>query len=615
MDNCEHLVADAADLAERLIASCPQLSLLATSRESLAVPAQEVYRLGSLGVAAEAGGLSDAARLFADRARQERPSFEVTDANRGAVSQICARLDGMPLAIELAAARAGAMEPSEIAARLDERFKLQGGGTRGRVEHHQTLRATVEWSYGLLSPAERDLFVRLSVFAGSFDLDAAVAVSAPDEEFDVLDALGSLVAKSMVAVDDHPGLGTRYRLLETLRAFGHEQLDIAGLFDTVRRAHAGHYTARAAAAARDFHGPDVRVGGRELADAAEYREATAWLMAAGQLDTVLAIGADLSLLSFWWWWWEPHDWLREALADPASAGCPHRSAALGALSNTTAFHEADPAAAERLALAAIDSRSAHPEIVEPVRVGEFTMTTVSMMRGELEAALAWAEQLIEAGRPGDDANLGWGLFYGSLALSFAGRTDEARSLIDRLEAWCRRHPWAAAGWMVNFALGLVYVQADPERSRRHFDLVLETGRALGSPMATRLATDEALWLFIAHTPLAEAAKAALEVIESMWDGRDLGVMAHHVALSVVVCARAGRYRDAAMIDGWLGQRGHALGPGDLARHQHAQADIDAHLGEDAARLRAQGAQWEPATAIEHILTTLRAISETPPPPH
>jgi len=202
-------------------------------------------------------------------------------------------------------------------------------------------------------------------------------------------------------------------------------------------------------------------------------------------------------------------------------------------------------------------------------------------------------------------------------LSFSGRTDEARSLIDQLEGFCRRHPFGGAGWMVNYALGVAYVQADPHLARVHFELAVEAGRALGSPQLTRTASGEAMSLLIAHAPLHEAASAAREVIAAMWDGRDLGVMVHHVANGVIFCARAGRDRDAAIIDGWLGERGHNLAPVDLARYEQAPADIDARLGEDAGRLRAQGARWEPSVAIEFILTTLRSISEaaTQPPRH
>jgi hypothetical protein len=268
-------------------------------------------------------------------------------------------------------------------------------------------------------------------------------------------------------------------------------------------------------------------------------------------------------------------------------------------------------------LSAIDSRTAHPEITEPVLLAEFAMSVASMMRGDPEASLAWADQLIDAGRPGDDANLLWGLLYSSIALSLARRTDESGSRIDQLESYRRRHPYAIARFAVNFALGLANVEADPAAARRHLEVALETSVALGSPMATRLVTGETRSLVIAHAPLAEAAATALEVIQAMWDGRDLGVMAHHVATSVIICAQAGRYHDAALIDGWLGDRGHALLQAELARAQQAHTEIDARLGDDAARLRFHGSQWEPATAIEYILATLRSISEAPahPPAH
>jgi len=274
------------------------------------------------------------------------------------------------------------------------------------------------------------------------------------------------------------------------------------------------------------------------------------------------------------------------------------------------MYEGDLAGAERLALTAIESRVAHPEVVEPLRLAEIAMSVVTMVRGELEASLAWSEQVIDAGRADDDLNLGFGLFYASVALSTLGRTDEALSLIEQLEGYYRRHPFGGAGFYLNHALGLIHKDANPDQARRHFQLALDAGRAVGSPMMIRIATGGVMSLVIAHAPLAEAAAAAHEVIEAMWDGRFSGNVRRYVAPSVVICSSAGRYHDAAQIDGWLGEGGHGMTPGDLDRFQHALADIDAHLGDNAAHLRAQGAQWEPATAIEHILTTLRAISQT-----
>ena len=207
-DNCEHLLGDAAELTSAILRQCPRVRVLATSREALDVMGEQVVRLGSLPIPPVVAKLSvvtssEAVRLFVDRATSARSGFTLGGANLDAVAEICRRLDGIPLAIELAAARVAAMTPADISAHLDERFRLLTGGRRSRVERHQTLRATLEWSYGLLDATERAVFDRLGVFVGSFDADAAEAVVGDDEleHWDVLDALTGLVRKSMIVAD------------------------------------------------------------------------------------------------------------------------------------------------------------------------------------------------------------------------------------------------------------------------------------------------------------------------------------------------------------------------------------------------------------------------------
>ena len=195
--------------------------------------------------------------MFADRAGSVKPSFTISPANAEAVDEICRRLDGVPLAIELAAARIVAMSPAEIAARLDDRFRLLTGGRRAAVERHQTLRATVDWSFSLCSPTEQRVFARLGVFSGTFDASAAEAVAAGDgvEAWDVVDALASLVAKSMVVSDRGADGGTRYSMLETLRAYARERLDETDDADQWRRRHAEHYADFAEQAGTGVGGP------------------------------------------------------------------------------------------------------------------------------------------------------------------------------------------------------------------------------------------------------------------------------------------------------------------------------------------------------------------------
>jgi predicted ATPase/class 3 adenylate cyclase len=263
LDNCEHLLDDAGALADAVLRRCPNVAVLATSREALDVAGERIVRVRSLDAPAvsatgEELAHSAAVRLFADRCADVGAESTWDGRQWAAMGEICRRVDGIPLAIELAAARTASMSPIDIASRLDERFRLLTGKRRGRVERHQTLRATVEWSYQLLSGDERVVFDRLGVFAGSFDGPAAVAVAGGDDldSWDVTDALSSLVAKSMLGADTGPDGTTRYGMLETLRQFARERLDESDETDRWRRAHAAYYASWAHDAGYGLTGPN-----------------------------------------------------------------------------------------------------------------------------------------------------------------------------------------------------------------------------------------------------------------------------------------------------------------------------------------------------------------------
>jgi predicted ATPase/class 3 adenylate cyclase len=271
LDNCEHLLRPVAALVTRIEGACPGVKVLATSREGLNVRGEQILVVPSLGVPDEGAGLEvlatcEAVQLFIDRARAVKADFTLDAANAQGVAQVCTRLDGVPLAIELAAARIGAMTPSELTRRLDRRFRLLTGGDRVAIERHQTLRATIDWSYDLLTPPERQLLIRLSVFAGGFTIEAAEAVCSGDpiEEDDVLDLLATLVARSLV-VATATGPDTRYRLLETIRQYGEERLAEAGETDTRRARHADYYIEFAGVAYRGISGPGQKEWGARLA--------------------------------------------------------------------------------------------------------------------------------------------------------------------------------------------------------------------------------------------------------------------------------------------------------------------------------------------------------------
>jgi len=245
LDNCEHLIDDCADIVDRLLAGCPHVKVLATSREGLAVEGESMLAVPSLDLPGDGRAIADseAVQLFVERAAAARTDLDVLADHEGAVVDICRRLDGIPLALELAAAQLAHFTPEEVAARLDDRFRLLAGGRR-RIQRQATLQAAVDWSYDLLSQPERTLLARLSTFAGGFTLDAAegVCVGGSIAPGRVPALLASLVAKSLVVATTHER-ATRYRLLETIRLYAAERLAESGEADAVRGRHRDWYLA------------------------------------------------------------------------------------------------------------------------------------------------------------------------------------------------------------------------------------------------------------------------------------------------------------------------------------------------------------------------------------
>ena len=291
LDNCEHLLDASAALVVALLKSCPGVRLLATSREPIGVAGEVSWRVPSLSLSDEA------IELFSDRARRVRPDFRVTDENAAAVGEICQRLDGLPLAIELAAARMQALSLAEIIDGLHDRFRLLTGGARTAVRRQQTLRASVDWSHALLSEPERILFRRLAVFLGGFDLDAAEAVAGAGavQRYQVLDQLTLLVDKSLV-VAENTGRRTRYRLLETVRQYALQKLGESGEADAVRARHRDHYTALAALldtpGRADY---EQRVEQAEI-EIDNLRAAFGWSLETGDIGHALALASSLQPL-------------------------------------------------------------------------------------------------------------------------------------------------------------------------------------------------------------------------------------------------------------------------------------------------------------------------------
>ena len=322
LDNCEHLVTACANLADAMLQGTPGVRILATSREALHIRGEQTYPVLPLAAPDRKAGVevllrSEAVQLFVERAQLQRPNFALTERDAPAVAEICARLDGIPLALELAAARMRSLSIGEINSRLHDRFKLLTGGSRVALERQQTLRALVSWSYDLLQEQEQMLLDRLSVFAGGFDLQAAEAVCSaePLVPDDVIDLLASLVEKSLVMVDQDDGtsryglletirefarehLTKRYDMLGTVREFAHERLvDRNDLAATAAR-HCEYYLGMAKTARAGLQGPEQAEWMRRLEAELDNLRAAIALALAGGVDPVIAVKFEVALIQF-----------------------------------------------------------------------------------------------------------------------------------------------------------------------------------------------------------------------------------------------------------------------------------------------------------------------------
>ncbi len=305
LDNCEHLAAPVAVLAQRLLQACAGLRILATSREAIEIPGEQIFLVEPLGTPGAAGGAraaleSEAVQLFLDRARRADPAFAVTEENVAAIAEICRRLDGIPLALELAAARVQLLTLDQIRSRLADRFQFLASPTRAATQHHRTLHAAIEWSHDQMVEVERAFFRRLAVFSGGWTLEAAAEVTGDGRgEFATLDLLTRLWNKSLVVVDRAAAGEPRYRYLETIREFALERLGESGEDEAIRDRHIGYMIALAEKTYPLLGGMDqARTLARLAPDHHNFLEALAWCDRAGGRD-----GAALRLASSLWNFW------------------------------------------------------------------------------------------------------------------------------------------------------------------------------------------------------------------------------------------------------------------------------------------------------------------------
>jgi predicted ATPase/DNA-binding SARP family transcriptional activator len=430
LDDCEHLIHASAELARTLLVRCPKLRVLATSREPLGVAGEHVWPVPPIAP-------HEAVQLFAERAAAVDPSFALDDENRAVVAEICRRLDGIPLAIELAAARIRVLTPAQIAAKLEDRFAILTGGARTAIPRHRTLRAAIDWSFALLSEEEQRLLARLSVFAGSFSLEAAEAVCGAG-----LDLLTGLVDKSLVVTQSRRG-AVRYHLLETIRQYALERLTASGEAEEMRRRHAESFRTMARDAVVD---PMGSVMARLEALDAEHdnmRAALSWSLEHEPDAIALPLGAAFR----WYWyyrilWSEGLGWLTRVL-ERSSPAVSHDRAAVVAGAGVFSAYIGDLAEARRL----LDEAEAMWRQLGDRHELALTLSAYAQLlanANELDAAAARAEESVSLAR---ESGTRWDIAYcltnaAAFVAEKRGDLEEADRALEEAEAiWSpAKHP-------------------------------------------------------------------------------------------------------------------------------------------------------------------------------
>jgi non-specific serine/threonine protein kinase len=535
LDNCEHLIQACAELVESLLRGAPTLRIVTTSREALGVAGESVYRVPSLSVPERGPALSvealsdyEATQLFLERARPVDSEFASQPESAEVIARICRRLDGIPLAIELAAARIVMLSPAQIEARLDDRFRLLTGGLRTVLPRQRTLEATVEWSYQLLTDDERRLLSRLSVFPGSWTLESAEHVAADEgtEASGTLELLSRLVAKSLVAIDSAPGAERRYHLLETIRQYGVERLVEAGAAERLRQRHFEFFFAEFGPGETTLrsHG-QVALIRRLLVEQENIRAALAWAFTSPEYSRT---GAELATALFWFWtkrgqFEEGRRWLERARA-AAGEGTTVRARILIGLAHMYYFQG--------------DYLAAGDSVAEALAIGRET---------------------------GDAWIVAFALFLQGLAAFEQRDLDqaEARSLASRAAATTSGDPWQHGGPLLVLA-SVAVARGKFAQARQLFDESIDVHRQVGDTwgLGVLLSAGAGLRVVLGDSAAARVQAAeALAIAEELDDRRGA---AWTLEVFAALAASAGQAEDAVRLwgasDGLLERLGSSLAP-------------------------------------------------------
>jgi predicted ATPase/DNA-binding NarL/FixJ family response regulator len=626
LDNCEQVAPAIGDVAARVAVGCPEVAVLMTSREPIRVAGETTWRVEPLAVPPQHASSSDVAdfeavRLFEDRARSAAPGFKIDDSNAAAVAELCRQLDGLPLALELAAARVAVLSPGQIVRRLDDRFTFLVSGSRSPVPRHQTLKTTLEWSFGLLPPTERRLFGRLSVFAGAFTLDAVEAVAGvePLERGQLVELLGLLIDKSLVVVVAERRGELRYRLLDSMRAFGREMLSAQPDAAAITERHGRLYSSIALEAGRRLGGADVSDWASLVIEEIDnLRTALEWTI---HHDIQLALQVCASLAGYWdlhGWIYEGRHWLSIALQHDKGNLSAQRGAALAA-AGLLAYRQGDYIEASMMyeeTLRVADATADHSLLARALA----GLGDIHIMRSEPHEALRYFQQSLELYRAENDMpSIARGLSrLGNAYDNLPDYEAEERAYRESLALFRQLNDRIGIADQL-FSIGMCRMISGQFESALPFvteSIVLrnQLGNVLGvawSRMVVGICETRLGHPLEAAQPLSEA----LAAMEEAGDGRGVGlaldasvgplVMVGKPDLAWRIATAAAQLRSAVgyaqppffvpMVDGWVKDARGQLSASATEREEM--------LGQGLSR------QAAVQLAIEH----LRSISEAPAP--
>jgi predicted ATPase/class 3 adenylate cyclase len=613
LDNCEHLL-DAVARAVRSIAhACPGVGILATSREGLAEPGEQIVAVPSLPVPRSDAPREellrmDAVMLFSERARSVRSDFTCDERTAAAVGVLCRRLDGIPLAIELAAARVRSLDPADIVQRLDQRFQLLTRGGRAARERHQTLRSTIDWSYDLLDARERTVLNRLSVFAGSCDLRGAEAVLGGDDldTLDVVDALGHLVDKSLVLAEAEEDGGLRYRLLETIRQYAQERLEASGETAAVRRCHADHFVAVVEAAGPALRSPEQIACARALAREAEnLRTALDWAGETASPDHALRLVAPLAIHGIAIGY-TAGPWAEAAVQVPGAPEHP-RYGDVTSWATWSAIARGDLPLAMRYAAM---SEEAEARLGTGTAMACRGPATVAVFCGDFESARVESEKwAARSRRAGDGLELSQALTMLSLVQGATGMPALALETAEEALAIARDTgiPSALAD-----ALNLApwsLLDEDPERALGLLDESIEVNTRLGDTHGVAMALSGKGVYYASEGDPDAALDQVREAIRLITQGGTVtGLIGGAAGVAAVALTNLGHDEEAALILG----SSYRLAPAAYERPEQLRRDATAILVDRLGRSRydelfAQGDGLIAAEALAVISTTLETV--------